>query len=42
MPDFRFAMMPHPLATLGEDEIDARVTGLVEKVVALLQQGQPA
>lgn len=42
IPDFRFVMMPHPLGSLTPDEIGRRADGLVEKVLALLRQGQPA
>ncbi|HKA42645.1 MAG TPA: hypothetical protein VKF40_11705 [Burkholderiales bacterium] len=39
-PDFRYVMMAHPLATLSEAEIEARAAALVDRVLALLQQGQ--
>lgn len=42
VPDFRFVMMPHPLASLTVDDIDRRADVLVDKVLKLLQQGQPA
>lgn len=42
VPDFRFVMMAHPLAYLTPDEIDARADALLDQVLALLQQGQPA
>jgi hypothetical protein len=41
VPNFRFVMMPHPLASLTEAEIDHRADGLAGKVIALLQEGQP-
>jgi hypothetical protein len=42
VPDFRFVMMPHPLASLTPVDIAARADVLVGKVLSLLQQGQPA
>jgi len=40
VPDFQVAMMPHPLATLGETEIDREAEALVARILALLQTGQ--
>jgi hypothetical protein len=42
VPNFRFVMMPHPLASLTAEEIDRRADELLGKVVTLLQDGQPA
>jgi hypothetical protein len=42
VPEFRFVMIPHPLATLTLAEIERRAEELVGKVLGLLQQGQPA
>jgi hypothetical protein len=42
VPDFRFVMMPHPLASLTSADIERRADELVGKVLDLLQQGQPA
>jgi hypothetical protein len=42
VPEFRYVMMPHPLASLTEDQMELRASGLIEKVLALLQQGQPS
>jgi hypothetical protein len=42
VPDFRFVMMPHPLASLQAEGIAQRADELVGKVLALLRQGQPA
>jgi hypothetical protein len=42
VPDFRFVMIPHPLATLTPADIERRAEELVGKVLGLLQQGQPA
>jgi hypothetical protein len=39
-PNFRFVMMPHPLASLTLAEIDRRADELLGKVIALLQEGQ--
>jgi hypothetical protein len=42
VPDYRYVMMPHPLASLQAEGIAQRGDDLIEKVLALLQQGQPA
>lgn len=42
VPNFRFVMMPHPLASLTQRDIDQRCDELLGKVVALLQEGQPS
>jgi len=42
VPDFRFVMMPHPLASLTPPDVERRADDLVGKVLALLQRGQPA
>jgi hypothetical protein len=42
VPNFRFVMMPHPLASLTAEEIDRRAGELLGKVIALLQEGQQA
>ena len=41
VPDFRFVMMPHPLASLGPEGIERSASDLYDKVLGLLQQGQP-
>ena len=41
VPDFRFVMMQHPLASLTEDAVAKRADALLDKVVALLKEGQP-
>lgn len=41
VPDFRFVMMPHPLASLTPEQIDRYAQGLIDKVLGLLQEGQP-
>lgn len=42
VPDFRFVMMPHPLASLTPADIERRADQLLDKVLKLLQKGQPA
>jgi hypothetical protein len=41
VPDFKFVMMPHPLASLTPDQIDTYAQNLIDKVLSLLQEGQP-
>ena len=41
VPDFKFIMMPHPLASLTPDDIERYATDLTDKVLGLLQSGQP-
>jgi hypothetical protein len=36
MPSYRFLEVPHPIANLGEKELDERADRLVEEVLALL------
>ena len=38
--DYRFLVMPHPLANLTEEELDAQADDLLERVLKLLQEGQ--
>ena len=42
VPDFRFVMMPHPLASLTPEDTERRADELIDKVLQLLQEGQPA
>ena len=42
VPDFRFVMMPHPLASLTPPDVERRADELIGKILNLLQQGQPA
>ena len=42
VPDFRFVMMPHPLASLTPPDVERRAEELVGKVLTLLQDGQPS
>jgi hypothetical protein len=41
VPDFRYVMIPHPLATLTPPAIDERVDALIGRVLELLKSGQP-
>ncbi|MBI3917161.1 MAG: hypothetical protein HY322_09150 [Betaproteobacteria bacterium] len=41
VPDFRFVMMPHPLASLTLGDLERRTDGLLNQVLKLLQEGQP-
>jgi hypothetical protein len=41
VPNFRFIMMPHPLASLTPEGIARRADELLDKVLTLLRQGQP-
>lgn len=41
VPEFRFMMMPHPLASLSAAEIARRAGDLVGGVTGLLLDGQP-
>lgn len=38
--DYRFLEMPHPLANMTEEELNAQADGLVEQVLKLLKEGQ--
>ena len=42
VPGFRFVTMPHPLASLDAAGVDRRADELVDKVLQLLQEGQPS
>jgi hypothetical protein len=37
MSGYRFLDTPHPIANLGDKDLDARADGLVEPVIALLR-----
>jgi hypothetical protein len=41
VPEFRFVMMPHPLASLTPEDIERRADELIDSVLALLREGQP-
>lgn len=40
LPDYRFLMMPHPIANLTEAALDQRARAIVSEVAKLLLQGQ--
>ena len=40
VPEFRFVMMPHPLASLTPEGVEERAEQLVERVLRLLREGQ--
>ncbi len=39
LPGYRFLDTPHPIANLGDKDLDARADALVEQVIALLRGG---
>jgi hypothetical protein len=41
VPDFGFVMMPHPLASLTPEAVAQRADEIFDKVLGLLQKGQP-
>jgi hypothetical protein len=41
VPGFRFLDIPHPIANLGDAELDRRADAVVGAVVDLLLKGQP-
>ena len=41
VPDFRFVMIPHPLASLTPEGVDQRADQLIDGILQLLKQGQP-
>ena len=40
LPDFRFLVMPHPIANLTDAELDERAAKITPEVVKLLLEGQ--
>jgi hypothetical protein len=40
VPDYRFLVMPHPIANLTEAELDQRARAIAPEVVKLLLHGQ--
>ena len=40
LPDFKFLVMPHPIANLNATELDKRAEAIVPEVVKLLLEGQ--
>ena len=41
LPEFRFVMMPHPIANLTDAQLDQRAREITPKVIELLREGQP-
>jgi len=39
--EYQFLEMPHPIANLTEEELNAQADDLVAKVLKLLREGQP-
>ena len=42
VPDYRFLAIPHPIANLSEEELDARADAVLGQVLDLLRKGQAA
>ena len=40
LPEFRFIMMPHPIANLTPAQLDQRAEAILPEVVKLLLEGQ--
>ena len=40
VPEYRFLSVTHPIANLGDRELDESATGVVDDVVDLLSKGQ--
>jgi hypothetical protein len=40
LPDFKFLMMPHPIANLTPAQLDQRAEAILPEVVRLLLEGQ--
>jgi hypothetical protein len=40
LPDFRFIMMPHPIANLTPEQLDQRAREIAPAVIDLLREGQ--
>jgi hypothetical protein len=40
VPEFRFVVMPHPLASLAGGDIERRAEDLLDRVLGLLRGGQ--
>ncbi len=40
VPEYKFLAMPHPIANLGEAQLDQRAREIAPEVVKLLLQGQ--
>jgi hypothetical protein len=42
VPDYRFLAVAHPIANLGDTELEESATGVIDGVVDLLSKGQDA
>ncbi|MCC7079231.1 MAG: hypothetical protein IT530_01050 [Burkholderiales bacterium] len=40
LPEFRFVMMPHPIANLTPEQLDQRAREITPQVIDLLREGQ--
>ncbi len=40
IPDYKFLIMPHPIANLTEEELEQRARDIAPQVVQLLLEGQ--
>jgi hypothetical protein len=40
LPDFRYIAMPHPIANLTDEQLDAAAAAVTPQVVQLLLEGQ--
>ena len=40
VPEYRFLAVNHPIANLGDKELDESATGIIDDVVDLLSRGQ--
>jgi hypothetical protein len=40
VPEYRFLSLPHPIANLGEADLDARARAIAPEIVRLLLKGQ--
>jgi len=40
LPQYRFLSVAHPIANLGDQELDERAAGVMDDVVDLLSKGQ--
>ena len=40
VPEYKFLALPHPIANLGEADLDARARAIAPEIVKLLLKGQ--
>jgi hypothetical protein len=40
VPEYKFLALPHPIANLGEADLDARARAIAPEIVRLLLKGQ--